>query len=161
MLISISDNKKLSATALISFSIIIAALSGCSMSNYGQLKSNKEVTRTFENYQILPNCKYYYRGTYSRPIAIIAIKENYTLNSNLWVEIDPHSKDFRTLIDRVSFQGSGSTVQPWGFDILDHSGADVGVWYSAIRAAAVDIKPNGQIVNLSPIGAVAIGDQRQ
>jgi len=131
------------------------------MSNYGQLKSDEEVTQAFENYQILPNCKYYYRGTYSRPIAIIGIKENFTLNSNLWVEIDPNSKDFRTLIDRISIQGSGSTVQPWGFEILDHSGRDVGVWYSAARAAAVDVKPNGQIVNLSPLPTVTIGNQRQ
>ena len=161
MKISILDKKILSAIAFISLSIIIAALGGCSMSNYGQLKSNKEVTQAFESYRILPNYKYYYRGTYSRPIAIIGIKENYTLNSNLWVEIDPDSKDFRTLIDRVSLQGSGSTVQPWGFDILDNSGADVGVWYSAIRAAAVDIKPDGRIVNLSPLATVAVGDQRR
>jgi hypothetical protein len=130
------------------------------MSNYGQLKSNKEATQAFESYQILPDHKYYYRGTYSRPIAVVGIKENFELNSKLWVEIDLKSKDFRTLIDKVSLQGSGSTTHPWGFTILDHSGRDVGVWYSAIRAAAVEITENGQIVNLSPLRTVATGNQR-
>jgi len=147
--------------AIILFSITIVALSGCSTSNYGQLKSDKEVTQAFESYQILPNHKYYYRGSSSRPIAIVGIKENYQLNSNLWIEIDPKSNDFRTLIKKVSLQGSGGTTQPWGFVILDRSGRDVGVWYSAIRAAAVEINDNGQIVNLSPLSLVATGDQKR
>jgi hypothetical protein len=154
-------NKERFSAAIISFSIIMMLFSGCSLSNYGQLKSNKEVTQAFESYQILPNLKYYYRGTYSRPIAIVGIKENYELVSNLWVKIDPNSEDFQALIEKVSLQGSGSTVNPWGFNILDHSGNDVGVWYSAIRAAAVEINADGRIVNLSPIGFGAKGDQRQ
>ena len=159
MTISILNKGKLSTAIIICF-IILIILSGCSMSNYGQLKSNKEATQAFESYQILPDHKYYYRGTYSRPIAVVGIKEDYVLNSKLWVEIDPKTKDFRTLIDRVSLQGSGSTTNPWGFTILDHSGRDVGVWYSAIRAAAVEINENGQIVNLSPLRTVSNGNQR-
>jgi hypothetical protein len=148
------------AAAIILCSIILTVLSGCSMANYGQLRSNKEVTQKFENYQILPNHKYYYRGTYSRPLAVVGIKEQYELNSKLWLGIDLKSNDFRTIVDRVSLQGSGSTTHPWGFTILDPSGRDVGVWYSAIRAAAVEINENGQIVNLSPLRTVAIGNQR-
>lgn len=154
-------NKERLFAAIISSSIVIMVLGGCSMANYGQLKSDKEITQAFENYQILPNLKYYYRGTYSRPIAIVGIKENYKLDSNLWVKIDPNSKDFRALIEKVSLQGSGSGASPWGFSILDPSGREVGIWYSAIRAAAVEIKDNGQIVNLSPLPTVAIGNQRQ
>ena len=154
-------NKVRFSAAIILISICVIVLNSCSLSNYGQLKSDKEITQAFENYHILPNLKYYYRGTYSRPIAIVGIKDDFELNSNLWVKIDPNSKDFQALIEKVSLQGAGNTVNPWGFIILDHSGREVGVWYSAIRAAAVEVKPNGQIVNLSPIGTVAIGNQRQ
>ena len=146
-------------TAIILFLSVLIAFSGCSMSNYGQLKSNLEVAQAFENYQILPGYKYYYRGTYGSPIAIVGIKNNYQLNSRLWVQIDPESKDFRTLINKVSLQGTGSTTHPWGFTILDSAGHDVGVWYSAIRAAAVEIDETGLIVNLSPLRTVTIGDQ--
>ena len=145
--------------AIILFLMVLTALVGCSMANYGKLKSNSEVAQAFEAYQILPDHKYYYRGTFSRPFVIAGINKNFELNSKLWVEIDPQTKDFRTLIDRVSLQGTGRATRPWGFTILDHSGRDVGVWYSAIRAASVEVNENGQIVNLSPLRTVTRGAQ--
>jgi len=154
-------NKRRLFTAIILFSMILISLSGCTMSNYGKLKSNPEVKQSFETYQILPNHKYYFRGVESRPSVIVGINENYELNLKLWVQIDPKSQDFRTLIQRASLQGMGNTVQPWGFRILDNAGNYVGVWYSALRAAAVQINENRQIVNLQPSRVVAIGDQRQ
>jgi hypothetical protein len=155
------SKKKCLFTAIILLSMILIAFIACSTSNYGKLKSNPEVTQAFESYQILPNHKYYYRGSFDSPLAIVGINENYELNSKLWVEIDPQSKNFRSLIDRVSVQGMGRTIQPWGFMILDHGGNDVGVWYSAIRQAAVEINENNQIVILSPIPTASIGVQRK
>jgi hypothetical protein len=140
--------------------IILMAFSGCSGSNYGKLKSNLEVTHAFEAYQILPSHKYYYRGTYSWPFVVVGINATYELNSRIWTEIDPKSEDFRTLIDRVSLQGLSGSTHPWGFTILDKSGNDVGVWYSASRAAVVEIDEKGRIVNLSPLATVTQGDQK-
>jgi len=159
MVISIPNRRKI-FTALTLFSMILTALSGCAISNYGQLKSNPEVKQSFESYQILPNHKYYYRGVKSRPTVIVGINENYELNLKMWVQIDPESEDFRLIIDRVSLQGMGGTVEPWGFRILDAAGNDVGVWYSALSNAAVQINENRQITNLQPSRTVAIGDQR-
>jgi hypothetical protein len=141
--------------------MILLALGGCTMSNYGKLKSNREVKQSFEAYQILPNHKYYYRGAKSRPTVIVDINENYELNLKLWVEIDPKSDDFRILINRVSLQGMGTTIQPWGFTIFDNAGNEIGVWYSAIRGAAVQINENRQITNLQPSRPLAVGDQRK
>jgi hypothetical protein len=62
-------------------------------------------------------------------------------------------------VERVSLQGLGGTTRPWGFTILDKSGNAVGVWYSASRAAVVDIDENGQITNLSPMAIVTKGNQ--
>ena len=155
------SKKKCLFNAIILSSMILIAFIACSTSNYGKLKSNPEVTQTFESYHILPNHKYYYRGSYNSPLAIVGINENYELNSKLWVEIDPQSKDFRALINKVSLQGTGSTTQPWGFMILDHGGNDVGVWYSAIRQATVKINENNQIVILSPIPTASVGVQRK
>jgi hypothetical protein len=154
-------NKRRLFTAIILFSMILIPLGGCSLSNYGKLKSTPEVTRSFETYQILPNHKYYFRGVKSRPTVIVGINENYELNLKLWVPVDPESEDFRILIDRVSLQGMGRTYEPWGFRILDAAGNDVGVWYSAISTAAVQINENRQITNLQPSRTVAIGDQRK
>lgn len=145
---------------IIIYFTVWTALSGCSLANYGKLKSDPAVTRAFENYQAMPGYKYYYRGTFSRPFVIIGIKENFELHSNLWVAVDPQSKDFRTVIERISLQGAGGTVAPWGLTIFDASGRDIGVWYSALNNAAVEVNGN-QIVNLSPVGTVAIGNQPQ
>lgn len=141
------------------FVMVFAAFLSCSASNYGRLVSNSEVTQAFQTHQVLADHTYYYRGTHSRPFVIAGIDNDFVLDSPLWVKIDPQSEDFRTLIDRISLQGMGSTVEPWGFTILDKSGTKVGVWYSAIRAAAVDVDESGRIINLSPIRAVTRGDQ--
>jgi hypothetical protein len=145
------------AWVLVVFALTV--ISGCSTSNYGKLKSEPDVTRAFEAYRALPDHRYYYRGTFSAPYVIVGISETYELNSRLWVAIDPQSKDFRTLVERVSLQGLGGTTRPWGFTILDKSGNAVGVWYSASRAAVVDIDENGQITNLSPMAIVTKGNQ--
>ena len=146
-------------TLITLFFVIPVILGGCSASQYGQLKSNPDVTRSFQSHQLLPGHKYYYRGVFSSPFAIAGINQNYKLNLKMWVEIDLESDDFRILIDRVSLQGMGSTIEPWGFTILDKNGNEVGIWYSAYSAATVEIKDNGQIVQLSPSGLVAIGNQ--
>jgi len=159
MVISITNKRRI-FIAVIFFAMILIPLGGCSLSNYGKLKSNPEVKQSFETYQILPNHKYYYRGVKSKPTVIVGINENYELNSKLWVQIDPKSEDFRTIIERVSLQGMGRAVEPWGFRILDPAGNDVGVWYSALSNAVVQINENRQITNLQPSRTVAIGDQR-
>jgi hypothetical protein len=160
MVISILNRRRF-FTALTLFSMILTTLSGCAMSNYGKLESNPEIKQAFATYQILPNHKYYFRGVKSRPTVIVGINENYELNLKMWVQIDPESEDFRLIIDRVSLQGMGGTVEPWGFRILDAAGNDVGVWYSALSNAAVQINENRQITNLQPSRTVAIGDQRK
>ncbi len=147
-------------TAIILISMVFMVLGGCSTQNYGKLKSNREVAEAFKTYQILANHKYYYRGAPNNPVAIVGINENYELNLKLWVEIDPHSKDFRKLIDLVSLQGMGRTAQPWGLDIFDQAGNHVGVWFSAITTAAVEVNEANQIVKLIPSRTLAIGDQK-
>jgi hypothetical protein len=137
--------------SIILFLIALTALGGCTMSKYGKLESNPDITRAFEAYQIMPDHTYYYWGTFSKPAAIAGINKNFNLNSEMWVEIDAQSKDFNKLIDLATFKGVGCGTVPSGFTILDHSGRNVGVWYSTMHAAAVEVKEDGQIVELAPL----------
>ena len=137
------------------------AASGCSTANFGRLEGDREIKQSFESYQALPEHKYYFRGVSSRPVVIVGIEKNYELNLKMWVNIDTESNDFRRLIDIVSLQGMGNTIEPWGFRILDNNGNYVGVWYSALRAAAVDINDNRQIVNLQPSTMVVRGEHQR
>jgi len=131
----------------------------CSAANYGKLESKREVTRWFKEYRVVSGYRYYYRGTRSQPVAVVGIKEKYVLDSKLWIAVDPESRDFRTLIDRVSLQDTGGRTQAWGFIIRDASGNEVGLWYSAIRAAAIQIDADGRITKLLPMRAVTTGNQ--
>jgi hypothetical protein len=149
---------RLSGTVILFF-MFLTILGGCTMSNYGRLESNPDITSAFEAYQIMPDHTYYYRGSASRPFVIVGIHKNFDLNSKLWVEVDPQTKDFRSVIDRISFQGMGGTTRPWGFRIFDQTDRAVGVWYSASRAAAVEVNENNQIVKLTPITMGTIGNQ--
>jgi hypothetical protein len=145
----------------ISSILMTAALDGCLTGNYGRLQSNRDVTKAFQTLEILPDHKYYYRGAFSSPSVIAGIHTDFRLNLKLWVEIDPQSEDFKALVQKVSLQGmsTGEVVQPWGFKILDHAGNYVGIWYSALRTAAVQVNENNEIVNLSPSGLVTMGKQ--
>ena len=138
---------------------LLAALGACSIANYGKLEPDPEVARDFKAYRALPAHSYYYRGTESRPTVIAGINKNYVLSSQVWVAVEPESEKFRKLIDRVSLQGVSGRTSAWGFTILDKNGNEVGVWYSASRAATVEIDDTGRVVNLSPQPAAAIGDQ--
>jgi hypothetical protein len=152
--------RKRFAVPVISFFMILFTLGGCSTSNFGRLESDKEVKRSFESYQVLPNHNYYYYGTSSSPAAIVGIEENYELNLTMWVKLDTESDNYRRLIDIVSIQGAGRTVHPWGFRILDKAGNYVGVWYSAARASSVNINDNRQIVDFGPFIVVRGEDHR-
>ena len=138
---------------------LIFGFTACTGARYGRLTSTPGIKKSFETYQVLPNHTYYFRGASSKPTVIVGINENYKLNLKMWVQIDTESTEFRRLIDIVSLQGVGNQIQPWGFRILDSEGHDVGVWYSAIRNAAVEINEDRQIIKLQPGTMVAIGDQ--
>ena len=153
----IQMGRLLSAAIMLVLFLII--LGGCKTSNSGRLESNPDITNAFETYQIIPDHSYYRRGSASQPIAMAGIHKDFELNSKLWVEVDPQSKDFRSTIDRISALGTEGTTKPWGFKIFDHSGRELGVWYSASRAAAVQVNENNQIVNLTPMTLPTIGNQ--
>jgi hypothetical protein len=156
------SNRSTIPIVLISSFIILTLLGGCKTGNYGRLQSDPEATQAFESLTVLPNHKYYYRHTSGLPSAIVAIHEDFTLDSKLWTEIDTQSTEFKRLIELVGLQGMGTarTTQPWGFKILTSDDRYVGIWYSAFKTAAVDINEKNEIVTLAPTGNVTRGGQR-
>jgi hypothetical protein len=157
-----SPHKSKPLILLLGSIIIMTAFGGCTMGNSGRLQSDREIAQAFKSLEILTDHKYYYRGTFSLPTVIVGIHKDFSLNLNLWTAVDPQSEDFKTLVDRVGMQSmlGGSTVQPWGFQILDHAGNYVGIWYSALRTAAVQVNENNEIVNLAPTGIITRRNER-
>jgi hypothetical protein len=157
-----SPKKSKTLILLITSVTIMIAFGGCTTGNFGRLQSDREITQAFEDLKVLPDHNYYYRGTFSLPTVIVGIHKDFTLNLTLWTAVDPQSDEFKTLVDRVGLQSQlgGSTVQPWGFQILDHAGKYVGIWYSALRTAAVQVNENNEIVNLAPTGIITRSNER-
>ena len=95
-MISLKNSRKL--IILISSFFIVFALGGCTTGNFGRLQSDREITQAFKDLKVLPDHKYYYRGTFSLPTVIVGIHKKFTLNLTLWTAVDPQSDDFKTLV---------------------------------------------------------------
>ncbi len=149
-------------TVLILSLLMTTVIGGCKTGNFGRLQSDPEATEAFETLKVLPDHTYYFRGTASLPRVIAGIHKEFTLNTNLWTQIDTRSDEFRRLIRLVGLQGTGAadTIRPWGFQILTHDGRYVGIWYSALRTATVEVNENNEIITLVPTGNITRGGQR-
>ncbi|MBW1840596.1 MAG: hypothetical protein JRF27_04635 [Deltaproteobacteria bacterium] len=68
-------------------------LAGCvANANYGNLRGNKEVTKAFKAYQVLPDYKYFSTGPNGRPYAIMGIHNNYKILLQTLATGEPHKK---------------------------------------------------------------------
>ena len=82
---------------------LLFLLCSCASSNYGKLETSQEVTKMFDNHQILSDHSYYYSGMQNLPDAIVGIHASYSLKSKMWQQVDFSSFMLRKLIDRMSY----------------------------------------------------------
>jgi len=114
---------------------------------YGSLKRDPEVTRIFEAYEILPNYKYYYNGRGNIPYAIIGIDEGFKLRQGLWKEIELTTQLLRGWIYQMdTIYG----YRPYGSKILDHTGKQLGIWYSSKQWTTVIMEDNNEVAVFAP-----------
>lgn len=131
----------------------LAAPSGAAdlFRNYGEIRPSAEATAVFENHRVLPNYRYYVSGTDLYPNALIAVGGAYVLDSDLWKERKLTSAAMKELIGNLRSKALevGETLH--GFDILDHGGKKIGLWYSILRAPTyVKIEGDGRVVIGTP-----------
>jgi hypothetical protein len=134
------------------FAILILALTalflaGCIVPSYGRLQSDPEVTRVFEQSQILSNHQYYINGFQRVPYAIIAIDGRYQLRSKRWQPIDIDGTTLNQLVYRMEHVYS---LNPRGAWILDPEGNRLGIWYSSTYQTAVRREANNRIIVGAP-----------
>jgi hypothetical protein len=114
---------------------------------YGKLERSRDVTKTFETPRVLENHQYYYNGWGSVPYAIIAIDRKYKLRKGLWKAVEATVPLLRSWVNQMdSIYG----YPPRGFRILDHKGAQVGVWYSSKQWTTIVIEEDNQIGVFAP-----------
>ena len=114
---------------------------------YGKLERSQDVTKAFETPIILENHQYYYYGWGSVPYAIIAINHKYKLRKGLWKAVEATVPLLRGWVHQMdSIYG----YPPSGFQILDHKGNQVGVWYSSKQWTTIVIEEDNQIAVFAP-----------
>jgi hypothetical protein len=119
--------------AVIMGAISIALLSACTQ-KYGGLKHNNEVTEIFEKNKILEKHRYYYAGFEAVPNAIIAIHNDFQLDSSVWKKISLTPTILNKLVVRMQ---AAYTPLPRGAWILGPDERRLGIWYSSQQVTAV------------------------
>lgn len=126
---------------------LIFLLCSCANSNYGKLEASQEITKIFDNYQILPDHYYYYSGMQGVPDAIVGIHSSYSFKSKTWQQVDLSSFLLRKWIDRMTYV---QMITPRGAWILSPDGNRIGVWYSAQRQTTVRVEQGNRVVIVPP-----------
>jgi len=121
--------------------------SACATQNSGKLQSSNEITKIFENHEILPDYVYYYSGLQGVPDAIIGVHADYSLRTDQWRQVDLISPTLKTWISRMQ---AVQLIRPQGAWILDAEGNRVGIWFSGLRQTAVRLQKNHRVVIVPP-----------
>jgi hypothetical protein len=121
--------------------------SSCATQSTGKLLPSAEITKIFEDHQILPDYFYYYSGLQGVPDALIGIHTNYSLRIDQWQQVDLTSLTLKTWIFRMQ---AVQLMRPQGAWILDTEGNRVGIWFSGLRQTAVRLQKNNRVVIVPP-----------
>jgi hypothetical protein len=143
------DGRIVFAAALFPASILlftaIFTIIGC-VSNYGSVRSDTGVRLTFVKHQVVDDHTYYYYGFAGEPDAIVGIRNDYTLESDLWKKIDFSKNSFQVMVDRVGSRNSSSRS---GYSIYDPQKNRIGIMLSGGGGATVKMAGEKRIAFIS------------
>jgi len=130
----IAHNKALMPKAALAAVLVLVALqlilTGCAARKPSGVAASQAATDIWHSFEILPNYKYYYSGSDSRPFYIIAIDDRYRLKSNLWKPVDLTSEMLKNWFNYYRPRVGGYNPLPYGAFITGPNGERIGLWYS-------------------------------
>ena len=110
------------------------ACSPSMFSNYGRITPDREVTKQVEGYQANPDMRYYISGSDLRPAALMGLLKAYRLDpSTTWREVDMSPVKMQEITVNMRDRAFVRRPSLQGFQMTDHSGRPIGVWYSNIE----------------------------
>lgn len=126
----------------------LVLLSSCviAMSGSGRLQRRLEVEQLFDSGTILPNHSYYSEGPLSEPDAIIAISNEFRLQTKLWTKRDWTTKELAESVRWIRINEFGLCRADAGV-LLAPDGKEIGIWFS---------KKNGTIIRQPVPGVVEV-----
>ena len=130
--------------------LVLALAAGCA-GKYGSIRWDTDVGLTFETALVLPGHRYYTTGSDTVPDAILALREDHPLSTNLWREVAMTSEILARLVDRMR---NTRSVGPFGRVVLDDRGGVIGGWYSYLDPTSVKLLEDGGVVIQPPVGTI-------
>jgi hypothetical protein len=135
--------------------IVLFSMSGCTSSffkNSGRIETDADVTDSFNKFQTNANFNYYITGSDVYPTSILGLNKAYTLETDLWKQIDMTPELFSELVTNMntrSIQCCSQTMT--GFYIFDDKDNKIGVWYSLISGSIfIKMKENNKVIIFPP-----------
>ncbi|MFA6412566.1 MAG: hypothetical protein WCW53_07690 [Syntrophales bacterium] len=114
--------------------LMVFLMAGCLEGRYGNIFPDGQVSKDFDSFKIDPGMNYYYSGPDLYPNALIGLKKQYVLDSDLWKPIKPTPESFRDMIIHMQDKAREYREFQHGFLMYDDKGQPIGVWYSILKA---------------------------
>lgn len=122
--------------SIIVFLALLTVLGGCGPArDYARLSMNYQVEQEFQRGQLLPGYRYYFNGPTGEPTALLALKREYQLSSDLWHEFKVNAqltswmKTFAENFGKVD-DIEYVTINYRGFEIRGEGGERIGMLYT-------------------------------
>ena len=125
--------------------LIMTFLGGCSQ-NYGRIQWDENVTQAFQNNQIEPDYNFYQYTVGTRVFAIVGLKPELELQSNIWRELSSDTEDFSLATSRIWSNYTQLFEDPRGAIIRNPISEKVGVYFSSIRFVSIKFQPNNRVM---------------
>ena len=106
---------------------------------YGQIKANKDITKSFERYELKQDHNYFVSGAEGDETAIMGLHKDFKLgNTKSWRPLNSQ-KTLQNLVKKMKDEAFDSDNYLDGADIY-HNKQDIGDWYSTANTTIVKHK---------------------
>lgn len=112
--------------------IFTIGIIGCAgPGSYGSFAPDNAAKSFFETYQINNDYEYYFSGSDTYPVALLALHKSYKMGNDLWRPISLTPALMEQLVANMQTKLTSCCYQnQFGFNIYDHKGKLIGMLYS-------------------------------
>jgi hypothetical protein len=134
-------------TVALALLVTFTMLAGCAGSHV-RFRHDPDMTRAFQEGEVLDGHRYYITGRDQMPYAIVALQQPYRQASTRWREITPSSSQLAYLSNRLYRQIGGYDARASA--IIAPTGERIGYYYSTWYQTAVRMISETEIAVYSP-----------
>jgi hypothetical protein len=119
--------------------------------NWGKIVQDEQVRKSFETYSVSTDMNYYISGSDVYPFAILGLNKDYTLDSDLWKQVELTQALLQELVMDMQSKAWGFGQSQFGFAVLDDQGKQIGIWYSILSAStSIQMKDDKKVMIYTP-----------